>query len=100
MAAGAVAVAALGHVPVALAVGSVAVLAESCIVVEAGGVDLDEAQGRPECLGDPAGPADIDGVAVAVVGGDAFEQEIPLFRLALPQDAGLHGAGPLLRFGG
>jgi hypothetical protein len=51
----AVAVAALGHVPVAGAVGSIAVLAESCIVVEPGGVDLGEAQGRPERLGDLAG---------------------------------------------
>jgi hypothetical protein len=33
-------------------------------------VDLGEAQGRPECLGDPAGPAGIDGVAVAVASGD------------------------------
>ena len=42
VAAGAVAITALGHVPVAVAVGSVAVLAESCIVVEPGGVDLGE----------------------------------------------------------
>jgi hypothetical protein len=50
VATGAVAVAALGHMPVAVAVRSVAVLAESGIVVEPGGVDLGEAQGRPEGL--------------------------------------------------
>jgi len=50
VAAGAVAVAGLGHVPVAVAVGSVAVLAESCIIVEPGRVDLGEAEGRPERL--------------------------------------------------
>ena len=61
VAAGAVAVPGLGHVPVPVAVGSVAVLAESCVVVEPGGVDLGEAQGRPECLGDPSGPAVVDG---------------------------------------
>ena len=83
-----------------VAVGGVAVLAESCIVVEPGRVDLGEAQGRPERLGDPPGPAGVDGVAVAVVSGDALDQEIPLSWLALPQDAVLHGAGPLLPLGG
>jgi len=71
--AGAMAVAALGHLPVTVAVGSVAVLAESGIVVESGRVDLGEAQGRPERLGDLTGPAGVDGVAVAVVGSDALE---------------------------
>jgi hypothetical protein len=52
VAAGAVAVAALGHLPVAITVGHIAVLAETCIVVEPGRVDLSEAQGRPERLGD------------------------------------------------
>jgi hypothetical protein len=51
--AGAVAVPGLGHVPMPVAVGGVAVLAESGIVVEPGRVDLGEAQGRPERLGDP-----------------------------------------------
>jgi hypothetical protein len=83
-------VAALGHVPVAVAVGSVAVLAESCIVVESGGVDLGEAQGRPERLGDPPGTAGVDGAAVTVVGNDALEQQIPQFWLALPDDPVLH----------
>ena len=100
VAAGAVAAAAVGHVPVSVAVGGVAVLAESCIVVEPGRVDLGEPQGRPERLGDLAGPAGVDGVAVAVVGCDALEQQVPLSWLALPRDAGLYGAGPLLPFGG
>jgi hypothetical protein len=102
VAAGAVAVAALGYVPVAVAVGSVAVRAESCIAVEPGRVDLVETQGRPECRGDgdPAGPAGIDGVALAVASSDAVEQQIPLSRLALRHDAGLHSAGPLQRLVG
>lgn len=36
-----------GHVPVPVAVVRVAVLAESSVVVEPGGVDLVEAEGRP-----------------------------------------------------
>ena len=83
-----------------VAVGGVAVLAKSCIVVEPGCVDLGEAQGRPERLGDPPGAAGVDGVAVAVVSGDALDQEVPLSWLASPQDVALHGAGPLLPLGG
>jgi hypothetical protein len=78
VAAGELAVAALGHLPVAIAIGHVAVLAETCIVIEPGRVDLGEAQGRPEHLGDLTGPAGVDGVAAAVVGCDALEQQIPL----------------------
>ncbi len=100
MAAGAVAVAAAGYLPVVVAVGCVAVLAESCVVVQPGRVDLAEVQGRAERLGDPAGPAGVDGVAVAVFGGDAFEQQVPLSGLTLPLDAVLHGAGPLPLVGG
>ena len=44
VAAEAVAVAILGHVPLTVAVGSIAVLAESCVLVEPGGVDLGEAR--------------------------------------------------------
>ncbi len=62
MAAAAVVVPALGYVPVLVAVASVAVLAESCVVVEPGRVDLGEAQRGPERLGDPPGPAYVDGV--------------------------------------
>jgi hypothetical protein len=52
------------------AVRNVAVLAESCIVVEPGYVDLGEAEAKPECPGDPPGPAGVDGaVAAVVVGG-------------------------------
>ena len=100
VASGAIAVAALGHSPVAIAVRCVAVLAESGVVVEPGGMDLAEVQGRAECLGDPAGPAGVDGVAVAVLSGDAFEQQVPLSGLTLPLDAVLHGAGPLSPVGG
>src|SRR5208282_6055818 len=93
-------IAALRYVPVPVAIRGVAVLAESCIVIEAGAVDLGEGQRRPERLGDPAGLAGVDGVAVAVAGSDAFEQQVPLSRLALPLDAVLHGTGPLLPLAG
>src|ERR1039457_567937 len=63
---GAVAVAAAGQLPVVVAVGRVAALAETGIVVEPGRVDLAEVQGTAERLGDPAGPAGVDGVAVAI----------------------------------
>ena len=65
MAAGAVAVATFGHVPVAVAVGSVVVLAESCIVVEPGGVDWGEGQERPERLGDLLRPAGISAISAS-----------------------------------
>lgn len=86
MPAGGVTVSSVGYVPVLVAVRSVVVLAESCIVVEPGHVDLGEAEGRPERHGDPPGPAGVDGVAVAVVGSDALDQEIPLswITTALP----------------
>jgi hypothetical protein len=87
-------------VPVVVAVGCVAVLAESCVVVEPGRVDLGEVQGRAERLGDLGGLAGVDGVALAVFGGDALEQQVPLSRLALPLDAVLHVAGPLVPLGG
>lgn len=99
MAARAVTIAALRYVPVLVAIRGVAVLTESCVVIEAGAVDLGEGQRRPERLGDPAGPAGVNGVAVAVAGSDALEQQVPLFRLALPLDAVLHGAGPLFPLG-
>ena len=75
-------------------------MAESGVVIESGRVDLAEVQGRAERLGDPPGPAGVDGVAIAVAGGDALEQQVSLSRLALPPDAVLHGAGPLLPPGG
>ena len=61
MAAGAVIVPRLGHVPVLAAVWNVAVRAESRIVIEPGRVDLGEAEGRPGRLGDPPGAAGADG---------------------------------------
>src|ERR1700686_2459223 len=85
MAARAVTIAARRDVPVPVAIRGVAVLTESCIVIEAGAVHLS----------DPAGPSDVDGVAVVVAGSDALEQQVPLSGLALPLDAVLHGAGPL-----
>jgi hypothetical protein len=48
-------------VPVLVAVGDFAVGAESCVVVEPGGADLGEAQGRPERPGDAPGEAGDDG---------------------------------------
>jgi hypothetical protein len=81
---------------VLVAVGSVGVLAEPCIVIEPGRVDLGEAEWRPERPGDSPSPAGVDGVAVPVAGGDALEPQISLSWLALPHDAGLHCAGPLV----
>ena len=60
VAAGAVAVPGLAYVPVVVAVGGVAVLAESRVVVEPGRVDLGEAHMRPERLDDPSGPVGVD----------------------------------------
>ena len=57
-------------------------------------------RGRPERPGDPAGAAGVNGVTVAVICGDALDQEVPLSWLALPQNADLNGAGPLLPVGG
>ena len=51
-------------------------------------------------LGDLPGAAGVDGIAVAVADCGAGDQEVPLSWLALPCDAGLHGAEPLLPFGG
>jgi hypothetical protein len=90
VAAGAVAVPSFGDVPVLATVGSVAVLAESCVVVEPGRVDLGKTEGRPKRPGDTPGAGDVDEVAVAVVGGDALEYEVPLSWLALPQDGILY----------
>jgi hypothetical protein len=89
VAAGAVTVTALGHVPVVVAVGGIAGLAESCIVVESGGVDLGEGQGRPERLEYLLGPAGVDGVAVAVFGSDALEDEMPVSWLTVQQEGTL-----------
>lgn len=99
MAAGTVAVAALGHLPVAGAVGRIAGPAESCIVVEPGRVDPGEMQGRQERLGDPPGTAGVDGAALTVVSGYALDQEIPLSWLA-SQEGALRCAGPLPPLGG
>ena len=44
--------------------------------------------------------ATVDDVAIAVVCSDALDQELPLSLLALPQDAVLYGAGPLLPLSG
>jgi len=58
-----------------VAVGDFAVRAESCVVVEPGGADLGEAQGRPERPGDAPGEAGVDGAAVAGAGGGVLAQE-------------------------
>jgi hypothetical protein len=100
VAAGAGALSGLGYVPVPVAVRSVAAGAESGVVVEPGLVDLGEAQGRLERPGDLPGPGGVDEVAVAVPGGGAGDQEVPLLGLAVADDAGLHGAGPLVPLGG
>ena len=63
-------------------------------------MDLGVGQRRAERLGDPASPAGLDRVAVAVLGDDALEQQVPPSWLASLLDAVLEGAGPLLAFGG
>ena len=76
-------------------------LAESCVVIEPGSVDLGEGQGRPERLDDLLRPVGIDGVAaVPVLGGDALEEEMPSFWLAVQQEEALPSAVPLLPLGG
>ncbi len=62
-------------------------------------MDLDEAQGRPERLGDPPGLAGVNRVAITIVSGYALDQEMPLSWLASQEDA-LRCAGPLLPLGG
>ncbi len=97
VAAGTVAVAAFRHMPVAVAVGSVAVLAESGIVVEPGGVDLGEGQGRPERLSDLLRPAGIDGIThVPVLGSDALDDEMPSFWLTMQEKEALPPTVPPL----
>src|ERR1039457_3903364 len=87
MAAGAVTVAAFGDVPVLVAVRRVAVLAESCVVVEPGVMDLGEGQRWPERDGDLPGRAGVYGVAAeSVLGGNALEDEQPSFWLVVPQE--------------
>jgi hypothetical protein len=75
-------------VPAPVAIGRVAVRAEPC-VVEPGGVDLGEGQGRPERLRNPLRFAGVDGITVSVVRGDALEQEVPSFWIAAQQEGGL-----------
>ena len=100
MSVGAVAVSGVGWVPVLVAVGDFAVGAESCVVVEPGGADLGEAQGRPERPGDAPGEAVVDGAAVAGAGGGVLAQEVPLSWPGWPQEAALCGARPLVPSGG
>ena len=83
-----------------VAVGDFAVGAESCVVVEPGGADLGEAQGRPERPGDAPGEAVVDGAAVAGAGGGVLAQEVPLSWPGWPQEAALCGARPLVPSGG
>lgn len=64
-------------VPVKMAVGGVAVAAESGIVVEPGLVNLGETQRSPQRPGDPAGPGSVDGDTVAVPGGGTGGNEMP-----------------------
>ena len=71
VAAGTVTAAAFGDVPVLVAVRRVAVLAESGVVVEPGGMDPGEGQRRLERDGDLPGLAGVNGVAAeSVPGGD------------------------------
>jgi hypothetical protein len=57
-------------------------------------------RGKAGTPGRSGRPASVDGVVVAVLGSDALEQEIPLSRLASPHDAVLHSTGPPLPFSG
>ena len=87
------------QVPVLVAVRDFAVLAESRVVMEPGGADLGEAQGRPERPGDAPGEAGVDGAAVAVAGGGVLAQEVPLSWPGWPQEAASCNARPLVPFG-
>jgi hypothetical protein len=83
MAAGTVAEPSVGDLPVPVAVRGVAVAAESGVVVEPGGMDLGVGPRLAERLGDPPGPAGVNGIsAPAVPGGDSLEQQVPPFGVA------------------
>ena len=60
-----------------VAVRNVTARAEPRIVVEPGGIDLGEGQGRLERLCDPLRLVGVYGIAVPVVRGDALEDEVP-----------------------
>jgi hypothetical protein len=77
----AVPVAGLGHVPVPVAVRRVAILPETGVIVEPGRGHLLIAQRWPERLGDPVGLPGLDGIPVAVAGGHAAQDQIPLAGL-------------------
>lgn len=100
VAATAVAVTRLGFASVVIAVRGVAVLPESRVVVGPGPRVPGRRTGEAERRGDPASPADVDGVAVAVGGRDALEQQLPPSWLAFLLVAVLNGPGLLLAFGG
>ena len=74
----------LGHVPVPVAVRRVTVLAKAGIVAEPGRDYLVKAQRRPERLGDPPGVPDANRIPVAVAGGHAVENQVPLAWPAVP----------------
>src|SRR6266567_7090687 len=70
--------------PVSVAVGSVAIRAGPCIVVEPCDVDLGEGRGRPEGLRNPLRLGGVYGIALPVARGGALDDDVP----ALPG----HGA--------
>ena len=78
MAAGAVTIPGLGHVPVPVAVRRVALLAETGVIVEPGRDYLVKAQRRPQRLGDPPGVPDANRIPVTVAAGHAVQDQVPL----------------------
>ena len=63
-----------------VAVRRIAVLAKAGVIVEPGRGHLVKAQRRPERLGDPPGLPGRDGIPVAVAGGHAVQDQVPLAR--------------------
>src|SRR5258708_19337168 len=78
----AVAVAVACQTPVPVAVRAVALPAEARVVVEPGRVHLCPAQGLGEPVGYLPCAVGADRVSAAVPGGNSFEQQVPLLRVA------------------
>jgi hypothetical protein len=91
----AAAVSGVGQMPVPVAVGGIALLAESRVVVQAGPVDLLEAVRSPERLEDGLRAVGADRITdPAVTAGDTCEHQVPLRRIAVLLEGPLVLAAP------
>ena len=91
----------LGHVPVPVAVGSIAVSAKSSVVVQPSGVDLGVGPWLPERSRDVFCLAGLDGISdPSVPAGYPLEQQLPLVRVPAIQEGRLTLKIPLVPFSG